>query len=182
MTPPLPPAAASGPSDPDDDRSLLSGYLDGELTAGERAIVDARLAESLEWRAELGEVQAARDAVRALDLRDAPAGFWAGVEAVVASTPDPAPAPTALEAATPGGTVVPLDDHRARRRSRRRIAAWAAGGVAAAVVFGAMFVIPGRHQVRPNVAAVVTRHGATSAQQGDPISGLVPLAPMRSSR
>ena len=60
--------------------------------------------------------------------------------------------------------------------------AWAAGGVAAAIAFGAMFVIPGRHQVRPNVTAVVTHHGATSAVRGDPVSGLVPLAPMRSSR
>ena len=181
VTPPRPPSAAPVPPDGGDDRSLLSAYLDDELTSDERAAVDGRLAESAAWRAELDEVRAARDAVRALDLRDAPPGFWASVEAVVASAPDPDPAGD-VATAVPDGAVAALDDHRARRRSRRRVVAWAAGGVAAAVVFGAMFVIPGRHQVRPNVAAIVTHHGATSAEQGDPISGLVPIAPMGGSR
>jgi anti-sigma factor RsiW len=197
VTPPVPPS--SGPVPPDDgDRSLLSAYLDGELTDEERTFVEARLRDSGGWRAELDEVRAARDALRGLDPRVAPEGFWDRVVGVVASAP--------LDVATPGSVdvdvdvardagppidagsggdaarVVSLDEQRDRRRPRRRVVAWVAGGVAAAVVFGAMFVIPGRHQVRPDVAAVVTHHGATSAERGDPVSGLVPLAPMRRSR
>jgi len=177
-TPPMPPATGSIPPD-DEDRSLLSAYLDDEVTVDERALVDERLAASVEWRAELDDVRVARDALRSLDARVEPEGFWERVDAAVAAAPD---------AAWPGDQpviatgVTTLDDHRDRHRSRRRLVAWASGGVAVALLFGAMFVIPGRRQVRPNVAAVVTHHGATSANQGDPISGLVPIAPMRSSR
>ena len=56
----------------------------------------------------------------------------------------------------------------------------AAAGVAAAVV--AVFVIPGRTQVRPDVTAVATQHAASSSDVGDPISGLVAVAPLRGLR
>ena len=77
--------------------------------------------------------------------------------------------PTTLEAADAGrGTVVPLDDHR---RGAGRVGGSPRGppaGSRAAVVFGAMFVIPGRHQVRPNVAAVVTQPRRHERQAGRP--------------
>jgi anti-sigma factor RsiW len=57
-----------------DDR--LSGYLDGELDPPERAAVDELLTRSDAWRHALAEVEWARDAVRALPLHEAPAGFW----------------------------------------------------------------------------------------------------------
>jgi negative regulator of sigma E activity len=184
-TPPVPPAPASVPPGGDDDRWMLSAYLDDELSEPERATLEARLVGSADWRAELDEVRTARDAVRALGTRDAPEGFWLAVEAAVAAAPihpadgraDTSPLPTI--AARRGVVALARAE---RRRPRRRLAAWAAGGVAAALVLGAMFVIPGRRQVKPNVVAVVTRHGAASADRGDPISGLVPLAPMQSSR
>ena len=68
-----------------DEHDVLSGYLDGELTAAERAEVEAQLAASPELRAELEEVRMVRDAVRALPRHDAPAGYW---DAVV-EQPDP---------------------------------------------------------------------------------------------
>ena len=55
---------------------MLSAYLDDELDASTRDAVEARLAASPEWRAELAEVRAARDAVRGLPSLQAPAGFW----------------------------------------------------------------------------------------------------------
>src|SRR5262249_25491529 len=128
-------------------------------------------------RAELDAVRAARGSVRNLGPRDAPDGFWERVGAAVAAASDLHPSAT-----TSSASVAMLDEQRARRRSRRRIAAWAAGGVAAAVVFGSMFVIPGRRDVRPNVAAVVMHHGASSADRSDPLSGLVPLARVRRPR
>ncbi|HXY94053.1 MAG TPA: zf-HC2 domain-containing protein, partial [Acidimicrobiia bacterium] len=70
-----------------DDHDFLSGYLDGELTADERAGVEAQLATSAELRAELADVTAARDAVRGLPRREAPAGFWDAVLATVAADP-----------------------------------------------------------------------------------------------
>ena len=72
------------------DPDMLSAYLDGELTDAERAAVDAQLASSPEWRAELAEVRAARDALRGLSERDAPAGFWDAVLANVAASDDDA--------------------------------------------------------------------------------------------
>ena len=72
----------SGTMNPDDlVPEMLSAYLDGELDPSGRAAVDARLAESAEWRLELADVRAARDAVRALPTRDAPEGFWDAVSA-----------------------------------------------------------------------------------------------------
>jgi len=57
-----------------DDR--LSGYLDGELASTERAAVERLVAESGVWRAELDEVQFARNRLRGLPPREAPPGFF----------------------------------------------------------------------------------------------------------
>jgi anti-sigma factor RsiW len=138
---------------------MLSGYLDGELNVPDRAAVEARLAESAEWRAELEEVRAARLAVRGLAPRDAPAGFWAEVLAAVAESPAP---------------PVPIEG----RRSRRRVT-WIAGVAAAvAALVAAVLIIPSRAEVTPNVVAVVAQHGTQSSDAGDPISALAPVGPL----
>ncbi len=166
------------PSDPgDDDHSLLSGYLDGELDAEQRAAVEARLAASPAWRAELDEVRVARDAVRSLAMRDVPLGFMDRVTAAVASTPD-----VAVEADAAESIAQPIELAPRRERSRRRAVGWMVGAAAAVVIALAMFVLPGRGQVRPNVTAVATQHAASNSDLGDPISGLVGLAPMRAGR
>src|SRR5712692_7559343 len=54
----------------------LSAWLDDELDASERRAVHELLGSSPAWRAELDAVGAARDALRSLPVRDAPAGFW----------------------------------------------------------------------------------------------------------
>ncbi len=70
------------------DPDMLSAYLDGELTDAERAQVETQLESSPEWREELAEVRAARDALRGLPERDAPVGFWDAVYAHVAADTD----------------------------------------------------------------------------------------------
>jgi anti-sigma factor RsiW len=150
---------------------MLSGYLDGELDADERAAVEIRLAESAEWRAELEEVRAARAAVRGLATRHAPAGFLeavvANVEAVDAVAGDRSTEPT----------VVPIT----RRRPRR--VGWLAGAAAAvAAIVAAVVIIPSRSEVTPKVTAVVVQHGAQSSHAGDPISTLAPVGPLAGFR
>ena len=99
-----------------DDR--LSGYLDGELDATERAAVDAFLAESDAWRNALAEVRWARDTVRALPWQDARPGFWDDVslESLGATAPHRWRHPfrviagAAAAAAVLVAFVVPLED------------------------------------------------------------------------
>jgi hypothetical protein len=61
------------------------------------------------------------------------------------------------------------------------VVAWVAAAAAAAVIV-AVFLIPGREQVRPDVTAGATQHAASSSELGDPISGLVPLGPLQGRR
>jgi len=161
------------------DPSVLSGYLDGELSDTERAEVEALLAESPEWREELVAVRAARDAVRGLDVVEPRTGFWDDVAAAVRAAPLDDDTVAAVVPITAGGAR--RDDRRARPR-RNRVIVWAAGATAAAAALVAVFVIPGRDQVKPNVTAVVTQHGVSSSEVGDRISGLVPLGPLRGPR
>jgi anti-sigma factor RsiW len=142
---------------------MLSAYLDGELTADERVAVDARLESSADWRAELAEVRAARDALRALPERNAPAGFWDDVRAAVADD----------------DVVVPIT--AAPSHPRRRWT-WVAAGAAAVAAVVAIIVVPHRHQVSPNVTAVVAQHGAQSSDAGDPVSMLAPVGPLAGFR
>jgi anti-sigma factor RsiW len=148
---------------------VLSAYLDGELDDAERAAVEARLEQSVEWRDELAEVRAARDALRGLPERDAPAGFWDAVHARVAADAD--------EADDVG--VVPIT--AARSHPRRRWA-WVAASAAAVAAVVAIVVVPHRTEVSPNVAAVVAQHGAQGSDNGDPVSMLAPVGPLAGLR
>jgi anti-sigma factor RsiW len=147
---------------------MLSAYLDGELDAATRAAVEARLSASPEWREELAEVRAARDAVRALPSLDAPDGFWDRVRTNVAGAGDEVDAVDAAPA-----VPVPL----APRRRRHRVAWFAA---AAAIIAGVVAVValPHRSSVRPDVTAVVSAHGAQGSDAGDPVTMLAPVGPL----
>jgi negative regulator of sigma E activity len=153
---------------------MLSAYLDDELTVEERVAVEARLVESVEWRAELHDVRAARDAVRDLASRDAPAGFWDAVLAHV-ETVDDVDESDDVPTAAP---VVALTE----RRSRRRVAWFAAAAAAIAGVVVAVIAIPQRSEVTPNVTAVVAQHGAQGSDAADPISMLAPVGPLAGFR
>lgn len=143
---------------------VLSAYLDGELTDAERAEVEARLEQSAEWRAELAEVRAARDAVRGLPPRVAPDGFWDAVYAGVAGEDD---------------VVVPIT---AARSERRRRWGWVAASAAAVAAVVAVIVVPHRNEVTPNVTAVVAQHGAQGSDSGDPVTVLAPVGPLAGFR
>jgi anti-sigma factor RsiW len=148
---------------PSEDRSVLSAWLDDELSAAERGVVDARLASSQAWRDELAEVEAARAALRAAAVRDAPPDRWdellGAVQALGGDLPLDEP-------------VVPIG--RARPRSRYPLR-WAAA-VAAAAVALVVIVMPQRHGVRPNVAVVATQRGAQLSGTADPVSVLAPVS------
>jgi anti-sigma factor RsiW len=133
---------------------LLSAYLDGEVDDDERALVEAQLAESAEWRTVLAEVRETRDLVRTLPVRDAPAGFWDGI----------------LD--EPSDAVVSLD---ARRTRRSRVAAWVAGAAAAAAIV-AVVLVPRESTVKPRVATLVNSHAARSSVSEEPVSQLAPVA------
>ena len=145
---------------------LLSAYVDGEVTDEQRALVEARLAESSSTRALLAEIEAARDAVRALPMRDAPPEFWARIldgtgldaDAVIADAPAP---------------VVSLESRRASRLPR-----WVAvaGGAAAAAVIAAVVLVPGPRQVDPPVASFTEAHAVRNSLDADAVSSLAPVA------
>jgi anti-sigma factor RsiW len=152
---------------------MLSAYLDDELDATARAAVEARLATSREWRAELNDVRVARDAVRALPSLDAPTGFWNAVLTTVASAGDERGEVVDAEPVPP----VSLAPKRLRHRT-----AWIAA--AAAIVAGvvAVVAVPHRNSVSPNVTAVVAQHGAQGSDAGDPVTMLAPVGPLAGFR
>lgn len=155
------------------DPDMLSAYLDGELSDDERAAVEARLDQSAEWRDELAEVRAARDALRGLPARDAPDGFWEAVHAHVRDAADGADGDEG-----PDPAVVPI----AAARSTRRRWGWVAASAAAVAAVVAIIVVPHRSQVSPNVAVVVAQHGAQGSDHGDPVSMLAPVGPLAGFR
>jgi anti-sigma factor RsiW len=130
----------------------LSAYLDDELDAEARAAVEARLAESAEWRAVLDELVETRDALRALPGVDGAPEFWARVLA--------------------GDDVVDL----AAERRARRFVGWRAAiaGVAAAIVVVAVGValVPERERVKPAVATFADQHAARASLDNDTLSQL----------
>ena len=101
---------------------LLSAYLDGEVTADERALVE-RAPRGVRRMARRCSRRCARRAssCSGLPMRDAPAGFW---DAMLASD-DPAPEQTAPVVADRVGAPPPR---------RKRIVGWCAGAAAAAAI------------------------------------------------
>jgi anti-sigma factor RsiW len=177
------------------DHDVLSAYLDGELDDAARARVETQLAgstvEAAAWRAELAEVQGARDLLRAVAEREAPDGFWDAVLASVAATASggaadttspgradhPGVAATEDQPADGIAAVVSLDE---RRRGPRR---WVATAFAAAAAVAlAVIVVPQRDPVVPDVAAVVVQHGAQASDRGDPVSTITPVGPLAGIR
>jgi anti-sigma factor RsiW len=159
-------SAFDGSLDPD----MLSAYLDDELTVAERAAIETRLESSAEWRDELAEVRAARDALRGLPEREPPAGFWDSVRVHVETDDDGAAVDDA---------VVPLS---AAPSHPRRKWAWVAASAAAVAAVVAIVVVPHRNEVSPNVAAVVAQHGAQGSDSGDPVTMLAPVGPLAGFR
>jgi anti-sigma factor RsiW len=149
---------------------LLSAYLDDELDAADRALVERRLAESAEWRTVLDALGETRSLLRGLPLRDAPPGFIDELlAAAVPATEEPADiaAPVAIDA---------------KRRRRTRIAGWVAGGAAAAAI-AAVVLVPTQSQVKPAVATFVNSHAARASVSEEPVSELAPVAtPVRLGR
>jgi anti-sigma factor RsiW len=150
---------------------MLSAYLDGELTDTEHAEVEARLAESAEWRAELDEVRGARTMLRAVAEQDAPEGFWDAVMAGVVTADD-----ASVDAST-DAPVVSLDE---KRRGPGR---WIATAFAAAAAVAlAVIIVPSRDTVKPDVATAVVQHGAQGSDLGDPIGTITPVGPLAGFR
>lgn len=139
---------------------LLSAFLDDELLPDARAEVEAHLAESAGWRAQLAEVRETRDLVRALPVREAPGGFWDSLLEPNIAAP------------------IPI----ARRGRAHRATAWLAG-VAAAAVVAAVVLVPGESRVKPPVATMVSTHAARSSLGVEPVSQLAPVGnPLRLDR
>jgi anti-sigma factor RsiW len=147
---------------------LLSAYLDGELDAETRSAVEVHLADSPEWPAVLGDISAAREAVRALPEVDLTPEGWRQVLAVVAAD-EAVPAP-----ARPG--PVGALRFRVPRRPGRWAGVGAAMAAAAAVV--AVVFVPGPDRVTPKVATFATEHSARASIGSDPVSSLAGLSVM----
>ncbi len=145
------------------NEDLLSAFIDGELDVDTRMAVEARLAESAEWRAVLADVAAARDAVRALPVRE--------------------PRPLFIESliATGATGVSPAKQRAPRRRGPMR---WAAAGAAAAAVAAgiAVFAVPGPSTTAPKVPALTDSHAAQASQLDDPVSQLAPVSAFKGFR
>jgi anti-sigma factor RsiW len=135
----------------------LSAHLDGELDATARAEVEARLAESAEWRAILDELRETRGALRALPPVEAAPAFWQRVL----------------------GNDQILDqeivDLAAARRAKHRRAPWklaVAGAAAAVVIVVGVAAIPQRDKVNPAVASFTDAHATRSSLNDDVVSHL----------
>ena len=162
------------PTMPEED--VLSAYLDGECTDAERAWVEDELVSSEDLRGVLAEVAAARDAVRALPLRDAPPEFWArllasdaDLEVEVEAEADAGPVPVAAATAP-----VDLGERRERRGRGRWFAA--AAGAAAAAMIAVVVLVPQPQTATPPVGALAAAHSVRSSLQDDAVSTLAPLA------
>ena len=149
---------------------LISAYLDDECTPEERAAVAARLATDPAWAAELDEVRAARDAVRALPLLDVPAGCWDAVAEAIGA------ADAGTDSVPDGATVVPLRRHRVRN-AVFATAATAVASVAAVVALVFITEPPASDRpVRPAVAVLGNVHGARVTSMDEPMTRVATAA------
>ena len=129
--------------------------------------VEARLAESPEWRRVLLEVGAARDAVRGLPPVEPSADAWRQLLVrVAAEEPSAEGAP---------GRVAAL--RRQLARPPVRFAGALVGAAAVAVVVAAL-VLPSPSRVTPKVATFNTEQQARASVSSDPVSSLAGLSVM----
>lgn len=133
----------------------LSAYLDGELDEVARADVEARLAESAEWRAILDELQETRGALRSLPQVDASPEFWARMMA--------------------GDDVIDLERARRTRAHRPVWKLAVAGAAAAVVVVVGVAAIPQPDKVKPSVATFTDAHAARSSVNEDIVSNIASI-------
>ena len=142
--------------DPDAmDDSLLSAYLDGELDADARALRSKRGSRNRPSGAVLEEVRAVRDAVRALPLVDAPAGFYD-------------------ELLGPDRRALDLDAARRRRAARPKSLTRRLTSVAAAATFVVLGValVPREATVQPPLNTFTNAHAERSSVGNDVVSNL----------
>ncbi len=146
---------------------LVSAYVDDELDPATRATVEARLAESAQWRRVLDAVTAARQAVRGLPPVEPSADAWRRILArVEADEPPSERAP---------GRVAAL--RRQLNRTPVRFAGALAGAAAVAVVVAAL-VVPSPSRVTPKVATFNAEQQARASVSSDPVSSLAGLSVM----
>lgn len=138
----------------DDERELLSAYLDGELDGAAITRVEARLAAEHGWRTELDALRTVRDRLRSLPEREPPVGF---VDDLVRAGRS--------DLARRGATL----------RRTRRLAAIAAAAAAIGVAF-ALPVTEAPAPVRPAIDESADGHAVNAALADDPISQLAPAA------
>ena len=129
----------------------LSAYLDDELAPAARREVEAHLAGCAPCRAELGEVSAARRAIRIMPVHATP-------RPLLDSGPFPG-------LAGPSGAM--------RSVTSRRRAAWALAAAAAAAI---AVVLPRDPEVAPSLPSLADSHAARASITGDPLSQLAPIA------
>ena len=125
---------------------VLSAYLDNELATAALREAEAHLAVCHECQAELGDLAAARAAVRALPIHPWPPGRW---EELIGYPP----------------SVAPI------RPPRRAL--WAAAAAAAA---GVALWLPREPQVAPALPALADSHAVRASVTGDPLTQLAPVA------
>lgn len=152
------------PAPPED---ALSAYVDGELDADGRRVVEEALAASAGLRDVLAEVAEARTLVRGLAWPSPPPGFWDRVAAAVAAHDD-------AGGAQPPAPVVGMAPRRARVGARTLLAAGAAAAVA---LVAGVALVPERPtgEVAPAVPAMVDAHATLASVDADPISRLAPI-------
>lgn len=90
------------------DRSLLSGYVDGELTAEETTLVETALQETPDLRAELQDIQAIRQALQSLPTPSFDSDIRAAVRARIAQTQSQNTQGAAGHLGRPGSGIVTL--------------------------------------------------------------------------
>lgn len=148
------------PTNPHNDE-LLSAYLDGELTAAERAEVERRLAEDPTARQALEELRGVSETLRGLPVRPAEAGFAAGVMQRVEAAggqrdSSQSAGPVDAERTTERESLVRLPFGRSPR-------SWIWAGLAVAAALVVMVNSQPEDEAR-NVAAI--RKPAAEAQEG----------------
>ena len=151
------------PPDPPGDHlgDALSAFLDDELAPAARREAETHLAGCPGCRDELGDVAAARRAIRVMPVHAARRPLWA--DEPVGAFPGVPGSPGAWGAAPSRRTAA----------SRRRRAVWA---LAAAVAATVAVLLPRDPSVAPSLPSLADTHAARASVTGDPLTQLAPIA------